>query len=128
MWITRFVGCYLKGHAFVDITRGRRPYQLCLHCGKIKEPLAVLINQSHNNPKPAEIKQISISRKKIGHYKGKASMVREGYPKTFSKMMRNISEVDLAFKAGNYLKVLATSEYRNMEFIELFENIRASRN
>jgi hypothetical protein len=68
------------------------------------------------------------SRKKIGHDKCKASMVREGYLKTFSEKMRKISAGDLAYKAGNYVKILATREYRNIEFVELFENIRASRN
>jgi hypothetical protein len=24
------------------VTTSRRPYQYCLHCGKVKEPLAVL--------------------------------------------------------------------------------------
>jgi hypothetical protein len=44
MWIFRYTYCLFQGHAFVDITQTRRPYQYCLHCGKIKEPAAVLKN------------------------------------------------------------------------------------
>jgi hypothetical protein len=45
MWIFRYTYCLLQGHAFVDITQTRRPYQYCLHCGKIKEPQAFLKNR-----------------------------------------------------------------------------------
>ena len=41
MWIFRFTYCLFQGHAFVDITNTKRPYQYCLHCGTIKEPVAV---------------------------------------------------------------------------------------
>jgi hypothetical protein len=42
MWIFRFTYCLIQGHAFVDIPSSDRPYQYCLHCGKMKEPIAIL--------------------------------------------------------------------------------------
>jgi hypothetical protein len=42
MWIFRYTYCLFQGHAFIDITQTSRPYQYCLHCGKIKEPRAIL--------------------------------------------------------------------------------------
>ncbi len=44
MWIFRYTYCLFAGHAYVDITNGPRPYQYCLHCGKMKEPIAFLKN------------------------------------------------------------------------------------
>ncbi len=41
MWIFRFTYCIFRGHAFVDIPKTDRPYQYCLHCGKVKEPAAI---------------------------------------------------------------------------------------
>ncbi len=37
MWILRYVYCIFQGHAFVDIVTDHRPYQYCLHCGKISD-------------------------------------------------------------------------------------------
>jgi hypothetical protein len=42
MWIFRFTYCFFQGHAFVDVTTTERPYQYCLHCGKVKEPVAIV--------------------------------------------------------------------------------------
>ncbi len=42
MWIFRFTYCLFQGHAFVDITSTDRPYKYCLHCGHVKEPIALL--------------------------------------------------------------------------------------
>ena len=42
MWIFRFTYCLFQGHAYVDITSATRPYQYCLHCGKVQEPGTVL--------------------------------------------------------------------------------------
>jgi hypothetical protein len=36
MWILRFTYCLFAGHAFIDITNTKQPYQYCLHCGKVK--------------------------------------------------------------------------------------------
>ena len=53
MWIFRFTYCLFQGHAFLDITNTSRPYQYCLHCGKVKEPPAFL--KSHKiHPVPAD--------------------------------------------------------------------------
>ncbi len=46
MWIMRFLYCLVEGHALIDVTTSRRPYQFCLRCGKVKEPVAVLVNRS----------------------------------------------------------------------------------
>lgn len=46
MWIFRYTYCLFRGHAFVDITSAERPYQYCLHCGKVKEPAFVLKNHA----------------------------------------------------------------------------------
>jgi hypothetical protein len=46
MWIYRYIYCPFHGHAYIDITPTTRPYQYCLHCGKIKEPAAVLKNRN----------------------------------------------------------------------------------
>jgi|WetSurMetagenome_2_1015567.scaffolds.fasta_scaffold1106728_1 hypothetical protein len=45
MSLIRYCYCMLQGHAYIDITQSRRPYQYCLRCGKIKEPLAILKNR-----------------------------------------------------------------------------------
>jgi hypothetical protein len=42
MWFYRFIFCLFQGHSYIDITFTRRPYKYCLHCGKIKEPVAIL--------------------------------------------------------------------------------------
>jgi hypothetical protein len=42
MGIFRFIYCLFNGHAYIDIVDDRRPYQYCLRCGKIEEPVAVL--------------------------------------------------------------------------------------
>jgi hypothetical protein len=34
-----------QGHAYIDITTTRTPYQYCLHCGKIREPGFVIRNR-----------------------------------------------------------------------------------
>lgn len=46
MWIHRYLYCMFQGHAFIDITTNRNPYQYCLHCGKIREPAFVIRNRS----------------------------------------------------------------------------------
>jgi|WetSurMetagenome_2_1015567.scaffolds.fasta_scaffold450406_2 hypothetical protein len=45
MWILRSIFCLFQGHTYIDITPTARPYQYCLHCGKIKEPMAVVKNR-----------------------------------------------------------------------------------
>ena len=45
MWIYRYTYCLIQQHAYVDITTSDRPYQYCLRCGKVKEPLAYLKKQ-----------------------------------------------------------------------------------
>jgi hypothetical protein len=45
VWIFKYAGCLIQGHEYIDLTGGRYPYQYCLHCGKIKEPLAVVKNR-----------------------------------------------------------------------------------
>jgi hypothetical protein len=47
MWIYRYTYCLIQQHAFVDITTSDRPYQYCLRCGKVKEPLAYLKKQAY---------------------------------------------------------------------------------
>jgi hypothetical protein len=43
MSIFRIIYCIFEGHAYVDVvTTPRQPYQYCLHCGKVKEPVAIL--------------------------------------------------------------------------------------
>jgi hypothetical protein len=42
MWIFRFAYCLLWKHAFINITSSRRPYQFCMRCGYVKEPVAIL--------------------------------------------------------------------------------------
>ncbi len=41
MWILSIIYCFIHGHAFLDITTDKRPYQYCIRCGKVKEPVAV---------------------------------------------------------------------------------------
>lgn len=36
MWILRYTYCIFQGHAFVDIVTDKKPYQYCLHCGKVE--------------------------------------------------------------------------------------------
>jgi hypothetical protein len=56
MWIVRFTYCLFRKHAFIDITSSRRPYQYCMRCGYVKEPVAILkshrvhIPQAHTQP------------------------------------------------------------------------------
>jgi len=46
MWIHRYLYCIFQGHSYIDITTTRNPYQYCLHCGKIREPVFVARNSS----------------------------------------------------------------------------------
>jgi len=52
MWIFRFTYCLFQGHAFVDVSSTDRPYQCCLHCGQVKEPIAFL--KRHTSPSTSE--------------------------------------------------------------------------
>jgi hypothetical protein len=47
MWIYRYTYCLWQKHAYVDITTSEQPYQYCLRCGKVKEPLYVLKNHEY---------------------------------------------------------------------------------
>jgi hypothetical protein len=50
MWIFRFTYCLIQGHAFVDITHTAKPYQYCLHCGKVQSPVAFLKSHGIHSP------------------------------------------------------------------------------
>jgi hypothetical protein len=56
MWIMRYFYCLFEGHAFVDVTTAKRPYQFCLRCGKIKEPTAVLVNSHLHRGEPVPVR------------------------------------------------------------------------
>lgn len=45
MWIFKFIYCVFNGHNFVDVTATIHPYQYCLHCDQVKEPVAIEKNR-----------------------------------------------------------------------------------
>jgi hypothetical protein len=45
MWIFRFLYCFFEGHAFMDITTTQKPYKYCFRCGKVKEPISILVKK-----------------------------------------------------------------------------------
>ena len=45
MWIIRTIECWVNGHNYIDVTADNRPYHYCLHCSKVEEPAAVVINR-----------------------------------------------------------------------------------
>jgi len=49
MWIFRYIYCLINGHAYVDINSSKVPYQYCLRCGKVKEPIAVVVRSTVNS-------------------------------------------------------------------------------